>query len=45
MSGTWLRLGIVGASLAAQVMRLPHLQSLPDLYEFAAFCDLSARTA
>ncbi len=45
MSGTRLRVGIVGTGLVAQVMHLPHLQSLPDLYEIVALCDLSAQTA
>lgn len=45
MNGTRLRVGIVGTGLVAQVMHLPHLQSLPNLYEIVALCDLSARTA
>ena len=45
MSGTRLRVGIVGTGMVAQVMHLPHLQSLPGLFEIAGLCDLSARTA
>ena len=45
MSETRLRVGVVGTGLVAQVMHLPHLNSLPDLFEIAALCDLSTKTA
>lgn len=36
-----LRVGVVGCGLIAQVMHLPYLRELTDLYEVAAICDLS----
>jgi predicted dehydrogenase len=36
-----LRIGIVGLGEVAQVVHLPILESLPDLYEIAAVADLS----
>jgi len=41
MSSAPVRVGIVGCGLIAQVMHLPHLRELADLYEVAAVCDLS----
>jgi predicted dehydrogenase len=36
-----LRVGVVGCGLIAQVMHLPYLRELTDLYEVVAICDLS----
>ena len=36
-----LRLGLIGLGEVAQVVHLPVLQSLPDLYEVTAACDIS----
>jgi predicted dehydrogenase len=36
-----LRVGVVGCGTVAQIMHLPYLRSLPELYEIAAICDLS----
>jgi predicted dehydrogenase len=36
-----LRVGVIGLGEAAQVIHLPVLRSLPDLYEVAAICDVS----
>jgi predicted dehydrogenase len=36
-----LRVGVVGLGEVAQVVHLPILESLPDLYELTAVCDLS----
>jgi predicted dehydrogenase len=41
MSPARVRVGIVGCGLIAQVMHLPHMRELTDLYEVAAVCDLS----
>jgi len=41
MSPARIRVGIVGCGLIAQVMHLPHLRELTDLYEVAAVSDLS----
>ncbi|MDX6325991.1 MAG: hypothetical protein QOK15_2345 [Nocardioidaceae bacterium] len=38
---TTLRVGVVGLGEVAQVVHLPILESLPDLYEIAAVCDIS----
>jgi predicted dehydrogenase len=37
-----LRIGVIGCGLVAQVMHLPHLRDLDDLYEVGALCDLSS---
>lgn len=37
-----LRVGVIGCGTVAQVMHLPFLRSLPELFEIAAVCDLSA---
>ena len=36
-----LHVGVIGCGTVAQIMHLPYLRSLPDLYEIAAICDLS----
>lgn len=36
-----LRVGVIGCGLIAQVMHLPYLRELGDLFEVAAVCDLS----
>ncbi|MBI3243149.1 MAG: Gfo/Idh/MocA family oxidoreductase [Chloroflexi bacterium] len=36
-----LRVGVIGCGGIAQMMHLPYLQSLPDLFEIAALSDLS----
>ncbi|SDS78755.1 Gfo/Idh/MocA family oxidoreductase [Actinopolymorpha singaporensis] len=36
-----LRVGVIGLGEVAQVIHLPILESLPELYELAAVCDLS----
>lgn len=41
MSSTRLRVGVIGCGTVAQIMHLPYLHSLPDLFEIAALCDLS----
>jgi predicted dehydrogenase len=40
-----LRVGVVGCGVIAQVMHLPHLLELDDLYELRAVCDISEPTA
>jgi predicted dehydrogenase len=40
-NGKRLRVGVIGCGTVAQIMHLPYLHSLPDLYEIAAICDLS----
>jgi predicted dehydrogenase len=37
-----LRVGVVGLGEVAQVVHLPILESLPDLFELTAVCDISA---
>src|SRR5262249_31226759 len=39
-----IKIGVVGAGLIAQMMHLPHLKELADLYDVVALCDVSART-
>lgn len=36
-----LRIGVVGCGLVAQLMHLPYLRELDDLYEISAVCDVS----
>lgn len=36
-----VRIGVVGCGLVAQVMHLPYLRELDDLFEIAGVCDLS----
>jgi predicted dehydrogenase len=36
-----LRVGVIGLGEVAQVIHLPILESMPDHYEIAAFCDVS----
>src|ERR1700737_3933635 len=40
-----LRVGGVGCGVIAQVMHLPHLLELDDLFELGAVCDISEPTA
>ncbi len=39
-----LKMGIIGCGMVAQVMHIPHLLSLPHLFEVVGLCDLSAGT-
>lgn len=39
-----VRIGLIGTGMVAQVMHLPHLSELPELFEVAALCDLSPGT-
>ena len=39
-----IRVGVVGCGLIAQMMHLPHLAELNDLYEVVALCDVSPGT-
>lgn len=36
-----LRVGLIGSGMVAQIMHLPHLAELDDLYEVRALCDAS----
>jgi predicted dehydrogenase len=36
-----IRIGVVGCGLIAQMMHIPHLVELDDLYELVALCDVS----
>ena len=36
-----IRIGVVGCGLIAQMMHLPHLVEMDDLYELVAVCDVS----
>src|SRR5205809_2484241 len=36
-----LRVGVIGCGTVAQIMHLPYLHSMPDLFEIAALSDLS----
>jgi predicted dehydrogenase len=38
-----LRVGVIGCGLIAQLMHLPHLAELSDLFEVTALCDSSRR--
>jgi len=38
-----LRVGVIGCGTVAQIMHLPYLRSLPDLYQIAAISDLSPK--
>ncbi|SFB09988.1 Predicted dehydrogenase [Cohnella sp. OV330] len=38
-----LKVGIIGVGEIAQIIHLPILQSLPELYEIVALCDISQR--
>lgn len=40
-----IRIGLIGTGMIAQVMHLPHLSEMPELFEVAALCDLSPGTA
>ena len=39
-----VRIGLIGTGMIAQVMHLPHLFEMPELFEVAALCDLSPGT-
>lgn len=39
-----IRIGVVGCGLIAQMMHVPHLVELDDLYELVALCDVSPGT-
>src|SRR5712691_7944477 len=39
-----IKIGVVGCGLIAQMMHLPHLRELADLYEVVALCDVSPGT-
>ena len=43
--GERLKVGVIGCGLIAQVMHLPHLLELDELYELAAVCDIAEPTA
>jgi predicted dehydrogenase len=40
-----VRVGLIGAGMIAQVMHLPHLLELTDLFTVTALCDISPGTA
>ena len=44
MGGKRVRVGLIGTGMIAQVMHLPHLLELPELFEVTALCDLSPGT-
>ncbi len=39
-----IRVGVIGCGLIAQIMHLPHLKELHDLYEVVGLCDVSPGT-
>jgi len=39
-----IKIGVVGCGLIAQMMHLPHLRELAELYDVVALCDLSPAT-
>ncbi|HTU02198.1 MAG TPA: Gfo/Idh/MocA family oxidoreductase [Candidatus Sulfotelmatobacter sp.] len=39
-----IKIGVIGCGLIGQVMHLPHLKELHDLYEVTALCDVSPAT-
>jgi predicted dehydrogenase len=39
-----IRIGVIGCGLIGQMMHLPHLKELHDLYELVALCDVSPGT-
>jgi predicted dehydrogenase len=43
--GERLKVGVIGCGLIAQVMHLPHLVELDELYELTAVCDIAEPTA
>ncbi len=45
MTNSRLRVGVIGCGVIAQVMHLPHLAELDDIYELTAVCDLSVDVA
>ncbi|WP_232058004.1 Gfo/Idh/MocA family protein [Cohnella abietis] len=38
-----LKVGVIGVGEVAQIIHLPILESLPELYEMVAFCDISPK--
>ncbi|MGO4275842.1 Gfo/Idh/MocA family protein, partial [Paenibacillus sp. TAF58] len=40
---TRMKVGIIGLGEVAQMIHLPILESLPELYEMVAFCDISPK--
>ena len=38
-----IRIGVIGCGLIGQMMHLPHLRELDDLYEIGAVCDQIGR--
>ncbi|WP_246358499.1 Gfo/Idh/MocA family protein [Paenibacillus phytorum] len=40
---TKIKVGIIGIGEVAQIIHLPILESLPELYEMVAFCDISPK--
>ncbi|NOU90063.1 gfo/Idh/MocA family oxidoreductase [Paenibacillus sp. LMG 31460] len=40
---TKIKVGIIGLGEVAQIIHLPILESLPELYEMVAFCDISPK--
>jgi predicted dehydrogenase len=40
-SSSRLRIGVIGCGTVAQIMHLPYLHSMPDLFEISALADLS----
>src|SRR5512144_1896526 len=39
-----IRIGVVGCGLIGQMMHLPHLKELHEVYELVALCDVSPGT-
>src|SRR5262245_48097283 len=39
-----IRIGVIGCGLIGQMMHLPHLRELDELYDLRAVCDLSPGT-
>jgi predicted dehydrogenase len=39
-----IRIGVVGCGLIGQMMHLPHLKELHELYDVVALCDVSPGT-
>ena len=44
MKDTRVRIGLIGSGMIAQVMHLPHLLSMPNLFDVVALCDISPGT-
>ena len=39
-----MRVGVIGCGLIGQMMHLPHLKELHDLFDLVALCDVSPGT-